>query len=162
MGFVDRFLCGMWGIGLVRLFVGLMVFSNLRVEGMLRGIWVNGLRVWLIIVSVWVGGVCYLCRNYYGVKDRYVFGVCVFLLIVSCVLLFMVVGWFLFYFFFEVSLVPIVFLILGWGYQPERLQAAAYIIMYTVCASLPILVVLYMLCSDAGSSSFYLKVDWAS
>jgi len=44
-----------------------------------------------------------------------------------------------FYFFFEVSLIPTLLLILGWGYQPERLQASMYIIIYTVTASLPLL-----------------------
>ena len=45
----------------------------------------------------------------------------------------------LFYFFFEASLIPTLLLILGWGYQPERLQAGIYIIIYTVAASLPLL-----------------------
>nr|APH08708.1 NADH dehydrogenase subunit 4 [Pygmaeconus traillii] len=44
-----------------------------------------------------------------------------------------------FYFLFEVSLIPTLMLILGWGYQPERLQAGMYMMMYTVAASLPLL-----------------------
>uniref|UniRef100_A0AAU6QGN6 NADH-ubiquinone oxidoreductase chain 4 n=1 Tax=Prionospio sp. 2 MH-2023 TaxID=3059270 RepID=A0AAU6QGN6_9ANNE len=46
----------------------------------------------------------------------------------------------LFYVFFEASLIPTLLLILGWGYQPERLQASMYLIMYTVTASLPLLI----------------------
>nr|YP_003204742.1 NADH dehydrogenase subunit 4 [Fusiturris similis]ACF04849.1 NADH dehydrogenase subunit 4 [Fusiturris similis] len=45
----------------------------------------------------------------------------------------------LFYFMFEASLIPTLMLILGWGYQPERLQAGMYMMMYTVTASLPLL-----------------------
>uniref|UniRef100_A0AAU6QH15 NADH-ubiquinone oxidoreductase chain 4 n=1 Tax=Prionospio sp. 6 MH-2023 TaxID=3059274 RepID=A0AAU6QH15_9ANNE len=45
----------------------------------------------------------------------------------------------LFYVFFEASLIPTLLLILSWGYQPERLQASMYLIMYTVTASLPLL-----------------------
>nr|ADU77473.1 NADH dehydrogenase subunit 4 [Babylonia lutosa] len=45
----------------------------------------------------------------------------------------------LFYFLFEASLVPTLLLILGWGYQPERLQAGMYMMIYTVAASLPLL-----------------------
>ncbi|YP_008963251.1 NADH dehydrogenase subunit 4 (mitochondrion) [Babylonia areolata] len=45
----------------------------------------------------------------------------------------------LFYFLFEASLVPTLLLILGWGYQPERLQAGMYMMIYTVTASLPLL-----------------------
>nr|YP_010827594.1 NADH dehydrogenase subunit 4 [Cheddikulama straminea]WFD61190.1 NADH dehydrogenase subunit 4 [Cheddikulama straminea] len=50
-----------------------------------------------------------------------------------------------FYFFFEGSLIPTLFLIFGWGYQPERLQAGIYLLFYTLFASLPLLMgVLYM------------------
>nr|QAU54072.1 NADH dehydrogenase subunit 4 [Cellana radiata] len=49
---------------------------------------------------------------------------------------------FWFYVFFEMSLIPTLILILGWGYQPERLQAGMYMILYTVTASLPFLVIL--------------------
>lgn len=52
----------------------------------------------------------------------------------------------LFYVFFEASLIPTLILIIGWGYQPERLQAGSYIILYTVGASLPLLVVLIWWC----------------
>ena len=36
---------------------------------------------------------------------------------------------------------PTLFLILGWGYQPERVQAGIYLLFYTLLASLPLLVV---------------------
>jgi len=51
----------------------------------------------------------------------------------------------LFYIFFEASLIPTLFLILAWGYQPERLQASIYLILYTVTASLPLLVSLILI-----------------
>nr|WOX01864.1 NADH dehydrogenase subunit 4 [Oncomelania hupensis]WOX01929.1 NADH dehydrogenase subunit 4 [Oncomelania hupensis]WOX01942.1 NADH dehydrogenase subunit 4 [Oncomelania hupensis]WOX01955.1 NADH dehydrogenase subunit 4 [Oncomelania hupensis]WOX01968.1 NADH dehydrogenase subunit 4 [Oncomelania hupensis] len=44
-----------------------------------------------------------------------------------------------FYFMFEASLIPTLLIILGWGYQPERLQAGMYMMIYTVAASLPLL-----------------------
>nr|WOX01838.1 NADH dehydrogenase subunit 4 [Oncomelania hupensis] len=44
-----------------------------------------------------------------------------------------------FYFMFEASLIPTLLIILGWGYQPERLQASMYMMIYTVAASLPLL-----------------------
>nr|QHT64985.1 NADH dehydrogenase subunit 4 [Arichlidon gathofi] len=46
----------------------------------------------------------------------------------------------LFYVLFESSLVPTLLLILGWGYQPERMQAGMYLMLYTITASLPLLV----------------------
>uniref|UniRef100_UPI00300136B9 NADH dehydrogenase subunit 4 n=1 Tax=Mesyatsia karakorum TaxID=3111802 RepID=UPI00300136B9 len=52
---------------------------------------------------------------------------------------------FMFYLFFESSLIPTLFLILGWGYQPERLQAGVYLLFYTLLASLPLLVGIFYL-----------------
>lgn len=54
-------------------------------------------------------------------------------------------NYFLFYFSFECSLIPVLFLILGWGYQPERLLAGYYLIFYTIFASLPLLVLIFYL-----------------
>nr|YP_004935009.1 NADH dehydrogenase subunit 4 [Salinator rhamphidia]AEQ93897.1 NADH dehydrogenase subunit 4 [Salinator rhamphidia] len=57
----------------------------------------------------------------------------------------------LFYVFFEASLIPTLMLIIGWGYQPERLQAGSYMMLYTVTASLPLLAALVWRCSDSNS-----------
>jgi NADH-ubiquinone oxidoreductase chain 4 len=58
---------------------------------------------------------------------------------------------FLFYLFFEGSLIPTLFLILGWGYQPERVQAGIYLLFYTLLASLPLLVAIFYIYKDNGS-----------
>ena len=60
----------------------------------------------------------------------------------GCVLFFRATDIFSFFFFFETRLVPTAILILGWGHQPERLQAGLQIVIYTVCGSLPLLVLL--------------------
>lgn len=44
-----------------------------------------------------------------------------------------------FYVFFEISLIPTLLVIIGWGFQLERLQAGVYFIFYTLTASLPLL-----------------------
>lgn len=46
---------------------------------------------------------------------------------------------------FELSLLPTIILILKWGSQPERLQATMYFILYTICASLPLIYILFQL-----------------
>lgn len=58
---------------------------------------------------------------------------------------------FLFYLFFEGSLIPTLFLILGWGYQPERVQAGMYLLFYTLLASLPLLVAIFYIYQGRGS-----------
>nr|YP_009024174.1 NADH dehydrogenase subunit 4 [Amphiporus formidabilis]AGL46752.1 NADH dehydrogenase subunit 4 [Amphiporus formidabilis] len=67
-------------------------------------------------------------------------------------------SFFFFFFFFEVSLVPTLMIIVGWGYQPERLQAGFYMMMYTVFASLPFLVLLLFFVSKFGS--FFIFFCW--
>lgn len=51
---------------------------------------------------------------------------------------------FLFYVFFEARIIPISLIILWYGYQPEKLQASLYLVLYTVFGSLPLLLYLLM------------------
>ena len=51
----------------------------------------------------------------------------------------------IFYFFFEWSLIPIFFIILGWGYQIERIKSSFYLLLYTLFASLPLLIFIIIL-----------------
>ena len=51
----------------------------------------------------------------------------------------------IFYFFFEWSLIPIFFIVIGWGYQIERIKSRFYLLIYTLFASLPLLVFIIIL-----------------
>nr|WGW18081.1 NADH dehydrogenase subunit 4 [Puncturella cf. parvinobilis] len=62
-----------------------------------------------------------------------------------------------FYMFFEMSLIPTLILILGWGYQPERLQAGMYMMIYTVTASLPLLALIVATNNSHMIHGFMLK-----
>nr|QDO72159.1 NADH dehydrogenase subunit 4 [Pandalus japonicus] len=72
-------------------------------------------------------------------------------LLVSLVLTFSCLDYLLFYICFEASLLPTLVLILGWGYQPERLQAGTYMLFYTLFASLPLLVSLFCVYKNSGT-----------
>nr|WBF92704.2 NADH dehydrogenase subunit 4 [Laeocathaica amdoana] len=61
-----------------------------------------------------------------------------------------------FYILFESSLLPILFLIVGWGYQPERLQAGLYMILYTVFGSMPLLIIILYMNHNYCSLNFFL------
>ena len=50
-----------------------------------------------------------------------------------------------FYITFEFSLVPIVLIILTRGYQPERVRAVLWFVLYTIIGSLPLLFILVSL-----------------
>ena len=62
----------------------------------------------------------------------------------------------IFYFWFERSLLPIFIIIMGWGYQPERIVAGLYIFFYTLFASLPLLIIMVLLRVFSISSMFSL------
>lgn len=47
---------------------------------------------------------------------------------------------FIFYIIFEIILIPTLIIITKLGNQPERLQAGIYLILYTITASLPLLI----------------------
>ena len=57
----------------------------------------------------------------------------------------------LFYIWFEATLLPTIFLIIIWGTQPERLQASLYFLVYTIIASLPLLIGLCILLKKNNS-----------
>ena len=44
------------------------------------------------------------------------------------------------YIYFELSIIPIFIIIIGWGYQSERLRARLALIFYTVVASIPLFI----------------------
>nr|YP_009487740.1 NADH dehydrogenase subunit 4 [Anopheles gilesi]AWB98558.1 NADH dehydrogenase subunit 4 [Anopheles gilesi] len=116
----------------------------------------------LILLSFWICGLMlmasekiYLFNNY---KNLFVFMI-IFLLLML-ILTFSSMSMFMFYLFFEASLIPTLFLILGWGYQPERLQAGIYLLFYTLLASLPLLISIFYILVEKKSLSFiYLSLE---
>lgn len=64
-----------------------------------------------------------------------------------------------FYISFEIRLLPITLIILGFGYQPERIFAGTYIIVYTVAGSMPLLFIV-LLWLDLSSVSYFYRLYW--
>nr|APA19210.1 NADH dehydrogenase subunit 4 [Solenaia oleivora] len=91
-----------------------------------------------------------------GDKDQAFLVAVVGLTLILC-FCFAVDSLFLFYVFFEFSLIPTLMIICGWGYQPERLRAGKYMMLYTVGASLPLLVFILFMLYVGGNSSFILS-----
>lgn len=151
------FYLGFWLLGLGSLMGVVLLYSRVDVECLSELVCRRGLRISLVVISMWVGGLSYACTFMYKMKFERFFRVSLFVLIVVSVIFFMVGNWLLIYFFFESSLIPILVLILGWGYQPERLQAARFMLIYTVRASLPLLVVLVYLMYGNGRISLFVN-----
>ena len=70
-----------------------------------------------------------------------------FLIFISIVriILFYSNSWLTFYVMFELSLIPILMIILGWGYQIERIKARKALLFYTISGSLPLILVILFL-----------------
>nr|URX53249.1 NADH dehydrogenase subunit 4 [Cryptotermes sp. 2 AB-2022a] len=112
----------------------------------------------LILLSFWICVLMIMAsesvlRSYYH-PSLFLFFVVILVVFLFCT--FGSLSLFSFYLFFESSLIPTVFIILGWGYQPERLQAGVYLLFYTLLASLPMLVGIFYIFSSLCSVSFFL------
>nr|YP_010691324.1 NADH dehydrogenase subunit 4 [Drosophila prosaltans]WBU93974.1 NADH dehydrogenase subunit 4 [Drosophila prosaltans] len=112
----------------------------------------------LVLLSLWICSLMLLASESVNKYNNYknLFLLNVVLLLLLLVLTFSSMNLFMFYLFFESSLIPTLFLILGWGYQPERLQAGIYLLFYTLLVSLPMLIGIFFLMNDMGTMNFYL------
>lgn len=82
------------------------------------------------------------------------------LLTLDLCLVFTVDNILLFCILFEFSLIPISLMILGWGFQPERLTATLYILFYTITTSFPFLALVVILETPSLSSLSVLGTNY--
>lgn len=126
----------------IAIFVSIMVvFQPLgRVFSPTEFFSVTAVRSPLIILRIWISGLM-IVASYKLLFSQNVKGL-VFIIVSLCTVLvvtFIVNNIMGFYIAFETSLVPTLILILGWGYQPERIQARMYLMLYTITSSIPLL-----------------------
>nr|YP_010981251.1 NADH dehydrogenase subunit 4 [Pselliophora bifascipennis]WOE90381.1 NADH dehydrogenase subunit 4 [Pselliophora bifascipennis] len=112
----------------------------------------------LILLSIWVCVLMLMASEGVYRNENYsnFFLFMVIILLIFLYLTFSCMNLFLFYLFFESSLIPTLFLIMGWGYQPERLQAGIYLLFYTLFASLPLLVGVFYVYNEMFQLEFFL------
>nr|YP_009489691.1 NADH dehydrogenase subunit 4 [Falcidens acutargatus]AWH02123.1 NADH dehydrogenase subunit 4 [Falcidens acutargatus] len=108
----------------------------------------DSLSLPLIVLTCWISGLMLVCGGDKGPSYSF----CVLALNLFLVIFFSSLKLLSFYIFFELALLPTMFLIMKWGVQPERLQASIYMMIYTVAASLPLLLVILFL-SNCGIDS---------
>nr|WAX39280.1 NADH dehydrogenase subunit 4 [Bundoksia longissima] len=134
-------------------FLFMFSMSNMFYWGNLSYLFGNDLISFgLVLLSLWICVLMLMASesifryDYYN--NLFLFIVMVLSIMLYCT--FSSLSLFSFYLFFEGSLIPTLFLILGWGYQPERLQAGIYLLFYTLLASLPLLVGMFYVYSYLG------------
>nr|QNJ60012.1 NADH dehydrogenase subunit 4 [Xyronotus aztecus] len=118
----------------------------------------------LILLSFWICSLMITASVsiYFDSYHYNIFMIMIIFLLIMLYCSFSSLNLFSFYLFFEASLIPTLLLILGWGYQPERLQAGLYLIFYTLFASLPLLLVMFKVYVSVGSLCFPLLIDLGS
>nr|BDQ44431.1 NADH dehydrogenase subunit 4 [Amynthas corticis] len=118
----------------------------------------------LSILTIWVAAMMILASTKIYTTKWYpkLFTTNILTLTLILLMCFNASNMFMFYIWFEASLVPTMALIMMWGYQPERLQASMYLMIYTVTASLPMLVALckiYM-CSKTTHMPMFMSMTF--
>nr|ALO77689.1 NADH deshydrogenase subunit 4 [Urodontus glabratus] len=111
----------------------------------------------LIILSFWICSLMIMAsEKIFKLMNFYkLFNFTVLLLLLSLFIVFSSMNLFIFYLFFEISLIPTLVLIIGWGYQPERVEAGIYMLFYTLFFSLPMMISLFYFYESFMVLDFY-------
>ena len=115
-------------------------------------------RQYLTIIGFMVVRLRFLARFYLKFNNN---SPALFARLIIVMLLFLVLSFnssnlIIFYIRFEATLIPIFMIVIGWGYQPERVKASYYLLFYTLFASLPLLGGLLYLYSRIGTLNYSL------
>lgn len=156
------------GVDLIYLMTGLIIFIAVYLvmltpeDFYLEAIFfIDGLSLILTILSLWITLLIIFSR--YRVirfkEFRNFFVRLIIMLLLILAITFFSGRFILFYFFFEISLIPTLMIIMGWGYQPERLQAGVYFLFYTLTASLPLLLLVIFMYLEEGRTVFGLLLN---
>nr|YP_009515643.1 NADH dehydrogenase subunit 4 [Nannophya pygmaea]ATL58831.1 NADH dehydrogenase subunit 4 [Nannophya pygmaea] len=129
-------------ISFLFLIEGYMVFSFCNISYYFS---YDVLSYGLIFLSFWICCLMLLASSSIYLNSNFLsfFMLNILFLLLFLLFSFSSMNMFMFYLFFESSLIPTFFLILGWGYQPERVQAGIYLLFYTLFASLPLLLCIF-------------------
>lgn len=116
-------------------------------------LYLDKIGVFLIMLRIWITYMMVL-----AMKDRVNKTFLFFnfnMLKVILVGAFLVKDFLAFFVFFELSLIPTLIIILGWGIQPERIRAGSYLMIYTIIGAIPLLLCIIYKFYRAGTTNMY-------
>lgn len=119
--------------------------SFLFIESLTNRYGIDLLSYILILLRIWICSFILISRERILNSKFFdkIFQKVLLMLLIFLILRFYRTNLFLFYLFFERSLIPTFMIILGWGYQSERVQAGVYLLIYTLVSSLPLLLIIF-------------------
>nr|YP_009346400.1 NADH dehydrogenase subunit 4 [Helice latimera]AOR53778.1 NADH dehydrogenase subunit 4 [Helice latimera] len=129
------------GLGLMSFLVGMSCFHNMQVYSLGFNLGMDYISYIMVYLSVWIMFLVIISSERVKANKNFpgMFLLVNLVLLLSLLVTFSSLNYLLFYISFEMSLIPTLILILGWGYQPERIQAGVYMLFYTLALSLPLL-----------------------
>nr|YP_010953255.1 NADH dehydrogenase subunit 4 [Aoteapsyche colonica]WMQ76504.1 NADH dehydrogenase subunit 4 [Aoteapsyche colonica] len=118
----------------------------------------------MVLLTLWICGLIILASFHLYSENKFssLFMINLIILLLCLLLTFCSLDLFYFYLFFESSILPVLFMIMGWGYQPERIQAGIYLIFYTLSVSLPLLLGIFLMYDSLYSFSFMVFKEMSS
>nr|QUL60388.1 NADH dehydrogenase subunit 4 [Terrapotamon thungwa] len=141
------------GLGVMAFMLSLSCFHDFYMYNMGFMFGMDYLSYIMVYLSIWIMFLVLLASE--SVKDskkfHFSFIMVNLILLLFLMITFSSISYLFFYISFEASLIPTLILILGWGYQPERIQAGIYMLFYTLSLSLPLLVCLLNIYYNKGS-----------
>nr|YP_010417786.1 NADH dehydrogenase subunit 4 [Precis eurodoce]USF17945.1 NADH dehydrogenase subunit 4 [Precis eurodoce] len=152
MFWMVQFIIMMMMMMFMNLTLNIMNFSNLSYM-----LGCDMISYGLILLSIWISGLMIMASEGLYKSNFYekFFLLNIIMLLIMLYLTFSVMNLFMFYLFFEGSLIPTLMLIIGWGYQPERIQAGMYLLFYTLFVSLPLLLGIFFIYGKMSSMMMY-------
>nr|AWV83336.1 NADH dehydrogenase subunit 4 [Mogannia minuta] len=125
-------------------------------------LFVDNISYGMIILTVWISFLMLLSESNHKYNMN-MLTLMILLLMIFLILSFLSFNLLMFYVFFESSLIPTMIIIMGWGYQPERINASYYLMFYTLFASFPLLLSIMYLYNNTMSMimfNMYMYGNW--
>nr|YP_009525747.1 NADH dehydrogenase subunit 4 [Orithyia sinica]AXS67521.1 NADH dehydrogenase subunit 4 [Orithyia sinica] len=159
------------GLFFMSFIFGLSCFHNFYMFSLGYMLGMDYISYIMIYLSIWIMSLILLASQRIKYSNNFfsMFVMVNLFLLLFLMITFSATDFLLFYISFEMSLIPTLILILGWGYQPERIQAGVYMLFYTLAFSLPLLISLLVLfyksnsltiCLSSSVEGSYMSVIW--
>nr|YP_008999758.1 NADH dehydrogenase subunit 4 [Rhipicephalus geigyi]AGH19763.1 NADH dehydrogenase subunit 4 [Rhipicephalus geigyi] len=122
----------------------LLIFKTLmtNAEMIMNFMYFDLMSLMMINLTIWITFLMIMASRFNNIYYNKIYNFYILIMMNLLFFCFSLNNLLLFYLFFESVLFPIILMIMGWGSQPERIQAGFYMLMYTVLGSLPLLVLM--------------------
>nr|WRY69438.1 NADH dehydrogenase subunit 4 [Acanthochitona defilippii] len=137
-----KWFINLWIMIIMFLFSSTLFFSPMNLPKLCYFMFMDQWSTPLIMLSSWISALMIISSQKIlnKMKKPEFFLSMIVMLNTFIIMMFTQKSLIMLYIFFEASLIPTLILILKWGYQPERLQAGMYMIIYTIIGALPFLI----------------------